>query len=208
MTTLPVTAGGIMPTPVIFESGQFGEQAWDVFSRLAKERILWLGCEVNETSAGIICSMLTFLDSQGSKDPIQIYINSPGGLISSLLAIYDTMQFVKAPIHTLCLGEACSAAAVILLAGEKGHRRILPNAEVMIHQPSGGYIGKSTDMEINTKRVIRLREKLDKIVSKHTGQKIADVKEAMIADRWFTATQAVEWGIVDSIVHKSKVEAI
>ena len=192
---------------MIYEKTRDGEVLYDVFSRLVKERILFLSEEVTVESATTISASLIWLDTQSKTTPIKIYINSPGGLLSGLFTIYDTMNFIAAPVHTVCIGEACSAAAVILSAGTKGHRRALPNSEIMIHELSAGIIGKNHDMKRTVERFDRQNERLLSILAKHTGQTIDKLRELCKEDHFMTAEEAIELGIIDSIVECNKSTA-
>ena len=189
-----------MLIPTVIEKSQFGERAYDIYSRLLKERIIFLGTPINNQVANVIIAQLLFLDSQNDKDDIKMYINSPGGNVSSALAIYDTMNFVKNDVSTLCVGVAASAAVILLAAGEKGKRFSLPNSEVMIHQVMGGTEGQATDIDIHAKHILSVKEKLNRILAKHTGQKVNKVTQDSDRDYFMSAQEARKYGIVDKII--------
>ena len=190
---------GFIPFPQVVETTHRGERSWDIYSRLLKDRIVFLGTEVNDDVANIIIAQMLFLESEDPDKEITLYINSPGGVITSGLAIYDTMQCIRPPISTVCLGQAASMAAVLLAAGSKGRRKALPNSRVMIHQPSGGTRGQATDIEIQAKEILYLRAKINEILSKHTGQTEAKIKDDTERDRFLAAAEAKEYGLVDDI---------
>ena len=189
-----------MLIPTVVEKSQFGERSYDIYSRLLKERIVFLGTPIDDQVANAVIAQLLFLDSQNNKDDIKLYINSPGGSVSAALAIYDTMNFIKSDVSTLCIGVAASAAAILLSAGEKGKRFLLPNSEVMIHQVMGGTQGQATDIEIHAKHILKIKEKLNRILAKHTGQKISKVAKDSDRDYFMSAQEAVKYGVVDKIV--------
>jgi len=189
-----------MLIPTVVEKSQFGERAYDIYSRLLKERIVFLGTPIDDQVANAVIAQLLFLDSQNNKEDIKLYINSPGGSVSAALAIYDTMNFIKSDVSTLCIGVAASAAAILLSAGEKGKRFSLPNSEVMIHQVMGGTQGQATDIDIHAKHILKIKEKLNKILSKHTGQKMSKVVKDSDRDYFMSAQEAVKYGIVDRII--------
>ena len=193
-------ARDFIPYPTVVESTHRGERTWDVFSRLLKDRIVFLGTEVNDDVANIIIAQMLFLESEDPDKEITLYINSPGGVITSGLAIYDTMQYVRCPVSTVCLGQAASMAAVILAAGAKGRRKCLPNSRVMIHQPHGGARGQASDIEIQAKEILYLRQKINEILAKHTGQPETKIKEDTERDRFLAAPDAKEYGIVDDVI--------
>lgn len=188
----------LIPT-VIEQEGRM-ERAYDIYSRLLKDRILFLGEDVNPHTANLIVAQLLFLDNQSNSKPIHFYINSPGGHVYDALAIYDTMQFVKSPVYTYGIGMQASAAAFLLSSGEKGKRFILPHSTVMIHQPSSGTRGKVTDQEIDLKESLRVKQLLENIMVKNTGQKPAKIHEDMERDKWLDAKEALAYGIVDQVV--------
>ncbi len=186
--------------PTVIEKTSSGERAYDIYSRLLKDRIIFLGGPIDDAVANIIIAQLLFLDSQSSKEDIKIYINSPGGQVTSALAIYDTMQYVKADVSTICIGTAASAAALLLAAGKKGKRIILPNSEVLIHQVMGGTQGQATDIAIHADHIIRMKKRLNTIMAKHTGRSVTKVSEDTERDYFMTAEEAKKYGIVDKII--------
>ena len=186
--------------PTVIEKTSYGERAYDIYSRLLKERIIFLGGPIDDMSANSIIAQLLFLTSQNSKEDIKLYINSPGGQVTSALAIYDTMQHVKPNISTICVGMAASAAALLLLAGEKSKRMILPNGEVMIHQVMGGTQGQATDIDIHAKHILNIKKRLNEIMAKHTGQKLEKVERDAERDYFMSAEEAKKYGIVDKII--------
>lgn len=189
-----------MLIPTVIEKSQFGERAYDIYSRLLRERIIFLGGPIDENVANIIIAQLLFLESEDSKKDIHLYINSPGGMITAGLAILDTMNHVKPNISTICVGMAASMGAVILAAGEKGKRFVLPNSEVMIHQPHGGTEGQATDIEIAAKRIVKNRESLNHILAKATGQPLSKIEKDVDRDFFMSAEETVKYGIADKIL--------
>jgi ATP-dependent Clp protease, protease subunit len=189
--------------PIVIEKTQYGERAYDIYSRLLKDRIIFLGSAINDMVANSIIAQLLFLASRDGEKPIQFYVNSPGGIISSGLAIYDTMQYIKSPVHTVCVGMAASMGAVLLAAGEKGKRFALPNSQILIHQPMGGAQGQASEIEIAAKEIVRMRERLNKIMVKHTGQPLEKVEKDTDRDYYMTAEEAKTYGIIDQVI-KSK----
>lgn len=186
--------------PTVIETEGRMERAFDIYSRLLKDRIIFLGNEVNEHTANLIVAQMLFLENEDSKKDIKLYINSPGGSVYDALAIYDTMQYVKCNIQTVGIGVQASAAAFLLSSGTKGKRFILPHATVMIHQPSAGTRGKVTDMEIDLKEGLRLKQLLNEIIAKNTGQKVSKIQEDMERDKWLSADEAKKYGIVDKVL--------
>lgn len=186
--------------PMVIDKGPFGERAYDIYSRLLKERIIFIGDPIDDDIANLVIAQLLFLDAEDKTSDIQIYINSPGGVVTSALGIYDTMQFIKPDVHTICLGQAASASAVLLASGKKGKRAILPNARVMIHQVLGGAEGQVTDVEIQTKEMIRVKNQVNKILAFHTGQKIQKIEKDTDRDFFMSALEAKKYGIVDKII--------
>ena len=186
--------------PYVVEQTGKGERTYDIYSRLLLDRIVFISGEVNDEMANAVCAQLLFLQSQDPKKEISVYINSPGGSVTAGLAIYDTMQFVKCPVATYCIGQAASMGAVLLTAGEKGRRFALPNSRIMIHQPWGGAEGKASDIEITAKEILRLKEILNGILAKHSGKKMTDVVKDTDRDHFMSAAEAVEWGLVDKVV--------
>lgn len=193
--------------PIVIEQGDRGERAYDIYSRLLKERIVFVGMPIDDDIANLIIAQLLFLDGEDSGKEISVYINSPGGIVSSGMAIYDTMQYVKSPITTICVGQAASMAAVLLAAGTKGKRYALPNSRILIHQPMGGVQGQATDIDIHAKEILKLRERLNKILSKHTGQSLKKIEKDTDRDYYMTAEEAKEYGIIDEIIETRKDKA-
>lgn len=186
--------------PTVIEKTPQGERAYDIYSRLLKDRIVILGGEVTDESANIIVAQLLFLESQDSEKDIKLYINSPGGSVTAGLAIYDTMQLVKPDVQTICMGMAASMGAVLLAGGAKGKRFALPNGEIMIHQPLGGFQGQATDVKIHAERILKIKESLNKILARHTGQSMKTVENDMERDNFLTAEEAVKYGLIDKVI--------
>ena len=190
--------------PMVVEQSSRGERAYDIYSRLLKERIIFLTGPIDDNVASLVCAQLLFLESENPKKEISFYINSPGGIIWSGLAIYDTMQYISSKIMTICIGQAASAASLLLTAGEKEIRFSLPNSRIMVHQPSGGYQGQVTDIEIQTKEIIKTKKRLNEIYAKHTGKDIKEVELIMERDKYFSPAEAIEFGLIDKIVEDRK----
>lgn len=190
--------------PMVVEQTSRGERSYDIYSRLMQDRIVLLGGEVNDDSANLIVAQLLFLQAQDAKKPVSMYINSPGGSVTAGLAIYDTMQFISCPVHTYCIGQAASMGAVLLTAGEKGHRFSLPNARIMIHQPWGGAEGKASDIEITCQEILRLKQKLNEILSSHSGQPMENVVRDTDRDHFMSAEEACKWGLIDQVLVPKK----
>lgn len=188
--------------PYVIEETSRGERSFDIYSRLLKERIVMLSEEVNEVTASLVVAQLLFLDSEDPEKDIHFYINSPGGSVTAGLAIYDTMQLVRADVSTICLGMAASMGAFLLAGGKKGKRFVLPNAEVMIHQPSGGAQGQASDIKITADHILATRERLNRILAENTGKPIEVIAQDTERDNWLTAEQAVAYGLVDQIITK------
>ena len=188
-----------MLVPMVIEKSQFGERAYDIYSRLLKDRVIFLGGPIDDDVANLVIAQLLFLESEDPKKDISLYINSPGGVVTAGLAIVDAMNHVKPNVSTVCVGMAASAAAVILSSGEKGKRYALPNAEVMIHQPHGGAEGQATDIEITAKQILKLRERLNKILARNTGQPLAKIEKDVERDFFMTADEAKKYGLVDQV---------
>jgi len=188
--------------PMVVEQTNRGERAYDIYSRLLKERIIFLVGHVNDNAATLIIAQLLFLESENPKKEISFYINSPGGLVTAGLGIYDTMQYIKPAVSTLCIGQASSMGSFLLAAGEKGKRFSLPNSRIMVHQPSAGYQGQATDIEIHAKEILALKERLNKIYSKHTKKSEAEIKAALERDKFMTPQEAKNFGLIDSVVEK------
>jgi ATP-dependent Clp protease protease subunit len=198
-----------IPTPYVIEQTHRGERMYDIHSRLLKDRIVMLGTEINDDVANIVVAQLLFLESEDPDKDINLYINSPGGSVTSGMAIYDTMQYVRPAVSTICIGQAASMGALLLLAGAKGKRQALPNARIMIHQPMGGTQGQATDIEIQAKEILRMKAKLNDIIAKHTGQPVERVEKDTDRDYFMGAPEARAYGIVDEVValnRKSKPE--
>ncbi|MCR5747660.1 MAG: ATP-dependent Clp endopeptidase proteolytic subunit ClpP [Lachnospiraceae bacterium] len=188
--------------PTVIETTNRGERAYDIYSRLLKERIVFLGDEVNSTTAGLVVAQILFLEAEDPEKDIHFYIDSPGGSVTDGMAIYDTMQYVKCDVSTICIGMAASMGAFLLAGGAKGKRMILPNAEVMIHQPSGGTQGQATEIQIAAEHILRTKKKLNEILAANTGNPVEKVAEDTERDNWLTAEEALEYGLVDKIVDK------
>ena len=188
--------------PMVVEQSNRGERAYDIYSRLLKERIIFLVGPVNDNVATLVTAQLLYLESENPKKEISFYINSPGGLVTSGLGIYDTMQYIKPSVSTLCIGQASSMGSFLLAAGEKGKRFSLPNSRIMVHQPSAGYEGQATDIEIHAKEILSLKERLNKIYSKHTKKSVDEVKKALERDKFMTPTEAKAFGLIDEVVEK------
>jgi ATP-dependent Clp protease protease subunit len=188
--------------PIVIEKDGRGERAYDIYSRLLKERIVFLGTAVDDMIANIIIAQLLFLESEDPSKDIYLYVNSPGGIITSGLAIYDTMQYIKAPVVTTCIGQAASMGAVLRAGGEKGKRFALPHSRILIHQPLGGAQGQASDIDIQAKEILRMREAINHILVKHTGQPLEKVEKDTERDYFMDAQQAIEYGIVDQILEK------
>ena len=186
--------------PYVIEQTSRGERSYDIYSRLLKERIIFLGEEVNDTSASIVVAQLLFLEAEDPEKDIQIYINSPGGSVTAGMAIYDTMQYVKCDVSTICIGMAASMGAFLFAGGTKGKRMALPNAEIMIHQPSGGSQGQATEIEIAAKHILRTKEKLNKILAANTGRDYEVIAADTERDNWKTAQEALEYGLIDKVI--------
>ena len=188
--------------PMVVEQTTKGERAYDIYSRLLKERIVFLVGAVNDNVASLVTAQLLFLESENPKKEIYFYINSPGGLVTSGLGIYDTMQYIKPPVSTLCIGQASSMGSFLLAAGEKGKRFSLPNSRIMVHQPSAGYQGQATDIEIHAKEILALKDRLNKIYSKHTKKSENEIRKALERDKFMTPEEAREFGLIDEVVEK------
>lgn len=188
--------------PIVIEQTPRGERSFDIFSRLLKERIIFLNGEINDITSSLVVAQLLFLESENSEKDIWIYINSPGGIVTSGLAIYDTMQYIKPDVCTICMGQACSAGSLLLQAGAKGKRYSLPNSRIMIHQPSGGFQGQATDIEIHTKEILDTKKRLNNIYVKHTGQKLSVVEKNMERDNFMSPEEALKFSLIDKIVEK------
>ena len=190
--------------PMVVEQSNKGERAYDIYSRLLKERIIFLVGPINDNVASLVTAQLLFLESEDPKKEINLYINSPGGLVTAGLGIYDTMQYIKPDVSTLCIGQAASMGSFLLAAGKKGKRFSLPNSRIMVHQPSAGFHGQATDIQIHAKEILSLKERLNKIYSKHTGKSLEEISDALERDNFMTAEEAKKFGLVDSVVEKRK----
>ncbi|MSP10348.1 MAG: ATP-dependent Clp endopeptidase proteolytic subunit ClpP [Pelagibacteraceae bacterium] len=188
--------------PMVVEQSSRGERAYDIYSRLLKERIIFLTGQINDNISSLVTAQLLFLEAEDPKKEIYLYINSPGGLVTAGLGIYDTMQYVKPDISTLCIGQAASMGSFLLAAGAKGKRFSLPNSRIMVHQPSAGFQGQATDIEIHAKEVLALKKRLNEIYSKHTGKSVEEIKSALERDNFMTADVAKLFGLVDEVVEK------
>jgi ATP-dependent Clp protease protease subunit len=186
--------------PIVVEQTGRGERSYDIYSRLLKDRIVFLGTEVNDDVANLVTAQFLFLESEDPEKEISFYINSPGGSVTAGLAIYDTMQFIKPPVSTLCLGQAASMGAVLLTAGQKGRRYALPHSRIMIHQPLGGAQGQAVDLEIQAREILRIREELNNIFVRHSGQKLSKIEKDTDRDMFMSPEQAVEYGLIDEVI--------
>lgn len=196
----PIETYNNMLVPMVVEQTNRGERAYDIYSRLLKERIIFVVGPVNDNMASLVCAQLLFLESENPKKEIALYINSPGGVVTSGLAMYDTMQYIRPEISTVCVGLAASAGSLLLTAGRKGKRFSLPNSNIMIHQPSGGYQGQAADIEIHAKEILKTRDRLNRIYQKHTGQELSKIETAMDRDRFMTPSEAKDFGLIDEVV--------
>ena len=188
--------------PIVIEQTSKGERSYDIFSRLLKERIIFLTGPINDTVASLVSAQLLFLESDNPNKDINFYINSPGGYVTSGLAMYDTMQFDKCDVSTIVIGQACSAGSLLAQAGAKGKRYALPHAKIMIHQPSGGYSGQATDIDIHAQEILKTKKRLNEIYVEHTGQDIETIQKNMERDKFFTSEEALEFGLIDKIIDK------
>jgi len=188
--------------PMVVEQSSRGERAYDIYSRLLKERIIFLVGMINDSVATLVTAQLLFLESENPKKEIYFYINSPGGLVNAGLGVYDTMQYIKSPVSTLCIGQASSMGSFLLAAGEKGKRFSLPNSRIMVHQPSAGFQGQATDIEIHANEIMSLKKRLNEIYSKHTERTVEEIKNALERDKFMTPQEAKEFGLIDKVVEK------
>lgn len=188
--------------PMVVEQTSRGERAFDIFSRLLKERVIFLNGPVEDGMSALICAQLLYLEAENPKKEIQMYINSPGGVVTSGLAIYDTMQYIRSPVVTLCMGMAASMGSFLLMAGEKGNRIALPNSRIMVHQPSGGYSGKASDIQRHAEDIIKTKRRLNEIYAKHTGRSYEEVEEKLDTDTFMTPEEAKDWGLVDHVIER------
>jgi ATP-dependent Clp protease, protease subunit len=193
--------------PMVVEQTNRGERAYDIYSRLLKERIVFITGPIEDHMSSLVVAQLLFLEAENPKKEIAMYINSPGGVVTSGMAIYDTMQFVRPPVSTLCVGQAASMGSLLLAAGAKDMRFALPNARIMLHQPSGGFQGQATDIMLHAQEILNLKKRLNEIYVKHTGQALKKIEDALERDYFLTAESAVEWGVIDKVVEKRPEEA-
>jgi len=191
--------------PMVVEQSSRGERAYDIYSRLLRDRIIFLGTAISDEVANLVIAQMLFLEAEDPDKEVHFYINSPGGLVTAGLAIYDTMQYIKPPVSTLCMGQAASMGALLLGAGEKGKRSALPHARILIHQPMGGFQGQATDVDIQAREILRLREDLNKIMARHTGQKIDRIQRDTERDFFMSGIQAKEYGLVDEVISRRAV---
>jgi len=188
--------------PIVIEQDGRGERAFDIYSRLLKDRIVFLGVAIDDDVANLVIAQFLYLESEDPDKEIHFYINSPGGLVSAGLAIYDTMQYIKAPVSTYCMGQAASMAAILLAAGEKGKRHALPHSRILIHQPLGGFSGQATDVEIQAKEILRLKQELNLILARHSNQPIDKIERDTDRDYYMSGEQATEYGLIDAVIQK------
>ena len=193
--------------PIVIERDGRGERAYDIYSRLLKDRIIFLGTAIDDDVANLVIAQMLFLESEDPDKDVHLYINSPGGIVTSGLAIYDTMQYIRPKISTICMGQAASIAALLLAAGDKGKRYALPHSRILIHQPMGGFQGQATDVEIQAKEILRLREELNRILSRHTSQTLEKIQVDTERDFYMTGSQAKEYGIIDEVVVQRPVRS-
>jgi len=192
--------------PMVVEQTNRGERAYDIYSRLLKERIIFITGPIDDGVASLVVAQLLFLEAENPKKEVSMYINSPGGIVTSGLAIYDTMQFVRSPVSTLCIGQAASMGSLLLAAGHKDMRFALPNARIMLHQPSGGFQGQATDIMLHAQEILNLKKRLNEIYVKHTGKELKKIEEALERDYFLTAEMAKEWGVVDQVIDRRPEE--
>jgi ATP-dependent Clp protease protease subunit len=199
---------GLNLVPIVVEQTSRGERSFDIYSRLLKERIIFLVGPIDDNVANLVVAQMLFLESENPEKDIHFYINSPGGVVSSGMAIYDTMQFVKPEVSTMCIGQACSAASLLLMAGAKGKRFALPNSRIMIHQPSGGAQGQATDIEIHAREILYLRGRLNEIYAKHTGKTVDEIARDMERDRFMSAEEAKAYGLIDTVYEQRADDSV
>lgn len=191
--------------PMVVEQSSRGERSFDIYSRLLRERIIFLNGEVNDTLSALVCAQLLFLEGENPNKPIQLYINSPGGVVTSGFAMYDTIQYVRAPVHTLCVGTARSMGSFLLMAGEPGERTALPNASIHIHQPLGGFQGQASDIQIHAEETLKTKRRLTRLYADHCRRSYEEFEQAMDRDRFMTAAEALEWGLIDRIIKERDI---
>jgi ATP-dependent Clp protease, protease subunit len=194
--------------PIVVEQTARGERSYDIYSRLLKERVIFLVGEVNDQVANVLIAQMLFLESENPDKDIHLYINSPGGAVTAGLAIYDTMQFIKPDVSTMCIGQACSAGSLLLMAGAKGKRFSLPNSRIMIHQPSGGAQGQATDIEIQAREILYIRQRLNQLYVDHTGQPVEKIERDMERDRFMNPVEAKEYGLIDQVLDRRAVDTV
>ncbi|CCD95894.1 ATP-dependent Clp protease proteolytic subunit (Endopeptidase Clp) [Bradyrhizobium sp. ORS 375] len=194
--------------PMVIEQSSRGERSFDIYSRLLRERIVFLNGEVNDTVSALVCAQLLFLEAENPKRPIHLYINSPGGVITSGLAMYDTMQFVKAPVHTVCMGTARSMGSLLLMAGEPGERTALPNASLHVHQPLGGFQGQASDILIHAREIEQTKRRVIRLYAEHCGRSYEDVERTLDRDHFMTADEALDWGLIDRVVKQRDLASV
>ena len=191
--------------PMVVEQSSRGERSFDIYSRLLRERIIFLNGEVNDTVSALVCAQLLFLEAENPQKPIQLYINSPGGMVTSGFAMYDTMRYIRAPVHTLCMGTARSMGSFLLMAGTPGMRAALPNASILVHQPSGGFQGQASDMLIHAEEILKTKQRMTRLYARHCGRSYEEFEQAMDRDRFMTAEEAQDWGLIDRILTERDV---
>lgn len=195
----------MMLVPMVVEQSARGERSFDIYSRLLRDRVIFLNGEVNDAVYALVCAQLLFLEAENPDKPIHLYINSPGGVITSGLAMYDTMQFIKSPVHTLCMGTARSMGSFLLMAGEPGHRMALPNASLHVHQPLGGVQGQASDIRIHAEEMLRTKDRVTRLYAQHCGRSYEEVERDLDRDRFMTAEEAREWGLIDKVLDRRTV---
>nr|WP_180317828.1 ATP-dependent Clp protease proteolytic subunit [Delftia acidovorans] len=195
----------MMLVPMVVEQSARGERSFDIYSRLLRDRVIFLNGEVNDAVSALVCAQLLFLEAENPDKPIHLYINSPGGVITSGLAMYDTMQFIKSPVHTLCMGTARSMGSFLLMAGEPGHRMALPNASLHVHQPLGGVQGQASDIRIHAQEMLRTKDRVTRLYAQHCGRSYEEVERDLDRDRFMTAEEAREWGLIDKVLDRRTV---
>ncbi|BCX51724.1 MULTISPECIES: ATP-dependent Clp protease proteolytic subunit [Comamonas] len=192
----------MMLVPMVVEQSARGERSFDIYSRLLRDRVIFLNGEVNDAVSALVCAQLLFLEAENPDKPIHLYINSPGGVITSGLAMYDTMQFIKSPVHTLCMGTARSMGSFLLMAGEPGHRMAMPNASLHVHQPLGGVQGQASDIRIHAEEMLRTKDRVTRLYAQHCGRSYQEVERDLDRDRFMTAKEAREWGLIDKVLDR------
>ncbi|MCG3786031.1 ATP-dependent Clp protease proteolytic subunit [Delftia acidovorans] len=197
----------MMLVPMVVEQSARGERSFDIYSRLLRDRVIFLNGEVNDAVSALVCAQLLFLEAENPDKPIHLYINSPGGVITSGLAMYDTMQFIKSPVHTLCMGTARSMGSFLLMAGEPGHRMALPNASLHVHQPLGGVQGQASDIRIHAEEMLRTKDRVTRLYAQHCGRSYEEVERDLDRDRFMTAEEAREWGLIDKVLDRRMAPA-